>query len=285
MKVKLLEPYGYCFGVKNGLNQLYKIKKDYQDYKIHILGPFVHNKFTNTSLLKDGFIIFESTEKCDQLEYINKLDNNKDIIIFGLHGYYKQVLDLLIARKFIYFDICCKFVRHNLDIVKNKNNTNYFIIGNENHMEIKYLLSFLDKNYLVNNYEKLDKNKNYVLLNQTTMSIDTYDSCLDKLNKFIKNKERNICVEPAKRYEIFKEHLLNNTYDYVFLVGDKTSANTNNLLEIYYKTTKNNNISIVTTLNEVEEINFNNVVKVLVLSGTSSDDNVVLSIYNYLKTK
>ena len=117
------------------------------------------------------------------------------------------------------------------------------------------------------------------------MSIDTYDSCLDKLNNFIKNKERNICVEPAKRYEIFKEHLLNNTYDYVILVGDKTSANTNNLLEIYYKTTKNNNISIVTTLNEVEKINFNNVGKVLVLSGTSSDDNVVLSIYNYLKTK
>ena len=151
MKVKLLEPYGYCFGVKNGLSQLYKIKKDYQDYKIHILGPFVHNKFTNTSLLKDGFIIFESTEKCDQLEYINKLDNNKDIIIFGLHGYYKQVLDLLIARKFIYFDICCKFVRHNLDIVKNKNNANYFIIGNENHMEIKYINNILDNNYLVKN--------------------------------------------------------------------------------------------------------------------------------------
>ena len=152
-------------------------------------------------------------------------------------------------------------------------------------MEIKYLLSFLDNNYFVNNYEKLDKNKNYVLLNQTTMSIDTYDSCLDKLNNFIKNKERNICVEPSKRYEIFKEHLLNNTYDYVFLVGDKTSANTNNLLEIYYKSTKNNNISIVTTLNEVEKMNLNNVGKVLVLSGTSSDDNVVLSIYNYLKTK
>ena len=31
MKVKLLEPYGYCFGVKNGLSQLYKIKKDYHD--------------------------------------------------------------------------------------------------------------------------------------------------------------------------------------------------------------------------------------------------------------
>lgn len=79
MKVKLLEPYGYCFGVKNGLSQLYRIKKDYHDYKIHILGPFVHNKFTNTSLLKDGFIIFESTEKCDQLEYINKLDRKSHV--------------------------------------------------------------------------------------------------------------------------------------------------------------------------------------------------------------
>ena len=33
------------------------------------------------------------------------------------------------------------------------------------------------------------------------------------------------------------------------------------------------------------KMNLNNVGKVLVLSGTSSDDNVVLSIYNYLKTK
>lgn len=285
MEVTLLEPFGYCFGVKNGLKQLETIKNNNFGYKIHILGPFVHNSYTNEQLINQGFIIFKSTILKDQIKYIKTLSKDNDIVVFALHGHYKEVLDLLNELNIKYFDISCHFIKHNLDIVQNNPSNQYFIVGDANHIEIKYLTSFLNFNYILNDYSKLSVNTPYTLLNQTTTEETKLNEALDNLKKYdIDFSNKNLCIAPYERYSIFKKHLENNIYDYVFIIGDKTSANTNNLLNIYYLSTKLDNIGIFTTLEEIKSLDLNKYKKVLVLSGTSSDNEVILSIYNYLKT-
>lgn len=52
MKVDVLEPKGYCAGVKNAINIALKAKKEHPSQNVYILGHLVHND-TTINLLKE----------------------------------------------------------------------------------------------------------------------------------------------------------------------------------------------------------------------------------------
>ena len=67
-------------------------------------------------------------------------------------------------------------------------------------------------------------------------------------------------------------------------MGSKNSSNTISLLNIYYKTTKNENIMLVNSLDEVKKMNFNKNYKYIITSGTSTPNSIVESIYKYIRS-
>ncbi len=285
MNIKVLEPYGYCFGVKNALNKINEIIDNNKNKEIILVGPLVHNRNTNDILINKGVNIIDNLDENYLLSYFKNIDTIDKIIVFSCHGNYKKLKDYIIERNFTYFDLVCPIVDKNIKIINNSDFDKLIFIGNKNHIESKYLFSYTNKEIIdILNFKNDNKSK-YLVLNQTTCPISSYEENIININNF-KNIEvyKNICLEPYKRYENLKIEIENNKYDFVFVVGDTTSANTKNLLNLYQNTTKLNNIKIINDFKDIFNFNFNNDMSLLILSGTSASNEDVLGVVNYLKT-
>ena len=44
MEVKVLKPIGYCFGVVNAISLALKVKNEFKDKNVKVLGYLVHNE-------------------------------------------------------------------------------------------------------------------------------------------------------------------------------------------------------------------------------------------------
>ena len=44
MKIDIIQPSGYCFGVMNAINEAIKIKENYPFNNVYVLGELVHNE-------------------------------------------------------------------------------------------------------------------------------------------------------------------------------------------------------------------------------------------------
>ena len=55
MYVKLLEPYGYCFGVNKAIEILFDIQKRYINNDIYLFGELIHNSFFVEELKKKNY--------------------------------------------------------------------------------------------------------------------------------------------------------------------------------------------------------------------------------------
>ena len=44
MKIDIIQPSGYCFGVMNAINEAIKIKKNNPFNNVYVLGELVHNE-------------------------------------------------------------------------------------------------------------------------------------------------------------------------------------------------------------------------------------------------
>lgn len=281
MNVKLLEPYGYCFGVKNALKQINKIIDIYKTSHIVLIGPLVHNKNTNDLLKSKGVEIVENLDENFLLDYLNNI-NDQTIIVFSCHGHFKSLENVLIARKIKYFDLVCPIVNKNIVKLKENNKKYVYFIGDKNHIESKYLFSYCEK--IETDFKQIQNNA--LILNQTTIKSDDYFKAIKNFDNVSEVEIfKNICNEPFNRYESLKKICKKEKFDYVFVVGDSTSANTKNLLNIYQISTNSTNIKIINDKKELESFDFLKISNVLVLSGTSTSNSDVLDVYNYIKTK
>lgn len=285
MNIKVLEPYGYCFGVKNALNKINEIINNNKNKEIILVGPLVHNRNTNDILINKGVNIIDNLDENYLLSYFKNIDTINKIIVLSCHGNYKKLKDYIIERNFTYFDLVCPIVEKNIKKINNSDFDKLIFIGNKAHIESKYLFSYTNKEIIdILNFKNDNKTK-FLILNQTTCPLSSYEESIKNINNF-KNIEayKNICLEPYKRYENLKNEIKNNKYDFVFVVGDTTSANTKNLLNLYQNTTKMNNIKIINDFKDILDFNFNSNMSFLILSGTSASNEDVSGVINYLKT-
>lgn len=214
MIIKRIEPQGYCFGVINALKIINEAINNYS--RVYVLGNIIHNKEVNKDLVNKGAIILDK----------NSIIPNDGVVVLTAHGTSPIVKNNLTN----FIDATCPYIKkiHEL-IAQTKNDIIY--IGKENHPETNAVLDY--KNiHLVTSFEDLNNLKviNPILLNQTTLSI----LFLDKMTKSIINKYPNviiydkICDATRKR----QEAVLNAQFDVLFVVGDKSSSNANELAKL-----------------------------------------------------
>ncbi len=231
MEVILAKSAGFCFGVKLAVDCVYEKSKD---DKIYTYGPIIHNKNVVKDLEKQGVEIIESLEK----------DINGKVVIRS-HGVPPSVYRLLEEKNIQYLDCTCPFVKkiHRIVDENYKNGKSIIIIGNKNHPEIIGINGFCDNTALIANsleeFEKLniEDNKEYVLVSQTTFDTTIFE----KLLNIIKNNNikvfNTICSATNDRQ---KEALqLSKQVDYMIVLGDVNSSNTQKLYEICKKNCEN----------------------------------------------
>ncbi len=229
MEIILAENAGFCFGVERALRQTYEEAKT---CKVSTYGPLIHNKFVTDDLFNKGVNIVDDLEKFD-----------KEKLIIRSHGVSKKIFKTMEEKNISYTDCTCPYVTK----IHKKVNKAYeegkeiIIIGNKNHPEIIGISGWADDNcIIIDSIDEIEENifleeKKYYLVAQTTFNKETFE----KIKKILKNKIKNIEIEDticsATTNRQQSAINLSNKVDYMIVIGDKKSSNTNKLYEICKK--------------------------------------------------
>ncbi|MEX1001890.1 MAG: 4-hydroxy-3-methylbut-2-enyl diphosphate reductase [Crocinitomicaceae bacterium] len=102
--------FGFCFGVKNAIEIVYKILADHPDKRIYLISEIIHNPFVNTDLQSKGVQLIQETNG-KQITPWSDISKN-DIVIIPAFGTSLSVMDKLkqIGSELITYDTTCPFV-------------------------------------------------------------------------------------------------------------------------------------------------------------------------------
>lgn len=273
------EKMGFCFGVKNAVDSCYELVSQFPDRDKYILGMVVHNKIVVKEMENLGFKIVTEEEI---LEDKDNLKEN-DILIIRAHGTTRQILNKLIDKKINIIDATCIFVKKIKEILveEEKQGNEIIFIGDENHPEVKGIISYGEKVKVFKDIEQfknfdVDVNKNYVLLTQTTLNKSKFQKLVDYIDEKYRNIKiyNRICGATGERQEATKN--LAKKVDVMIVIGDLKSSNSKKLLEVALEYNKNSYLIQNEDELRLEDINGAN--SIGITAGASTPESIIEKI-------
>ena len=284
MKIDIIQPSGYCFGVMNAINEAIKIKENYPFNNVYVLGELVHNEDVISFL--NNHDIHTLVVNNNEEEILKNLNTN-DILIFSAHGHNEKLDELLKNKKITFFDTTCKNVRKNLDLIKENMDKGIIYIGKENHAETKAAISISNKVILYDLDKGLDFSKitfkEPIIINQTTLSFLELNNIHKEILENI--PKANIIDEICPVTRIRQENIINlkKDYDLLIIIGSKTSSNTNKLYELALKYHQNKKVLMIGSKKDLFNLNLSNYEHVAIFSGTSTPNEIINEVKQYLE--
>ena len=270
---------GFCFGVKNAVDNT--VEELNNNEKVYCLGELVHNKQVTEELVDKGVIFIEDIKQA----------KNKAII--RAHGVptsvYEEARKLDIELK----DLTCPKVIaiHKLAIKYSKEDYYIFLVGQKIHPETIGTASFCGEySSIIESMEDIENEvKNYkesklqkaVVLAQTTISLEKFNSIVDELKKYFENIEikNTICASTKQRQEETKE--ISKTVECMIIVGGKHSSNSNKLYEIAKKNC--NEVFFVETKEELDIEKIKRLKSVGIMAGASTPQKSIEEVIDIIK--
>lgn len=284
MKIDIIQPSGYCFGVMNAINEAIKIKENYPFNNVYVLGELVHNEDVISFL--NNHDIHTLVVNNNEEEILKKLNTN-DILIFSAHGHDEKLDELLKNKKITFFDTTCKNVKKNLDLIKENIDKGIIYIGKENHAETKAAISISNKVVLYELDKGLDFSKitfkEPIIINQTTLSFLELNNIHKEILENI--PKANIIDEICPVTRIRQENIINlkKDYDLLIIIGSKTSSNTNKLYELALKYHQNKKVLMIGSKKDLFNLDLSNYQHVAIFSGTSTPNEIINEVKQYLE--
>ena len=282
MNITLLNPHGYCYGVKRALQTVKDAINDKNVKKpIYLLGNLIHNKYVTKELENLGVITINSKNRT-RLEMLD--DINEGTVIFSAHGVSDEVILKAKSKGLNYIDATCPNVLLIHKRIKEhlSNGDIVIYIGNEFHPECEGVLG-LSKNIFLYS-DKLDlsqfKDKTVYITNQTTLSIIDLKSTFNHIESILPNAiiDNKICLATTKR----QEALLNQNADLCVVVGDTLSSNSKKLKEVSEKYGHIPAI-LVETYKDLDKNDFKNKNNVVVTAGASTPEELTNDVIQKLQ--
>lgn len=280
--IKTILPIGYCFGVKNTLDNVKKLANNNPTKDIVLFSAPVHNKNAIDDLLKIGNIFM--------LKDYKKKNNNDSILVFSAHGHTSKQEQFAKENGFKIYDSICPFLMfRNKSVLKDLDSFDrIYVIGDEKHPETESLLSLKQGIVCLNPNNKIilekDDLSKVLVIYQSTINVDSFNLLNEELKKTFKNLTViSVCPECANRFNNLDKIAFNQN-DLIIIVGDKTSANTTSLFEKAKTKLDSKRVLFILNVDELKKvplpININNI---YLTSGTSASLEDVTSISNYLE--
>ena len=280
--IKTILPIGYCFGVKNTLDNVKKLANNNPTKDIVLFSAPVHNKNALDDLLKIGNIFM--------LKDYKKKNNNDSILVFSAHGHTSKQEQFAKENGFKIYDSICPFLMfRNKSVLKDIDSFDkIYVIGDGKHPETESLLSLKQGIVCLNPNNKIilekDDLSKVLVIYQSTINVDSFNLLNEELKKTFKNLTViSVCPECANRFNNLDKIAFNQN-DLIIIVGDKTSANTTSLFEKAKTKLDSKRVLFILNVDELKKvplpININNI---YLTSGTSASLEDVTSISNYLE--
>ncbi len=225
MNIEVSDYTGACKRCEKALNLVYEIYEREQNsehpkniclYKDIIDNPKVHQEFQEL-----GIIFLDNiADAC-----------SNDIVILGLFGSNKKVIDYLEANNIEYYDpVCDKFKAIYTNILEYyQKGYEIVIVGNKESAEVKVLNSYCeDQGLIITKEEDLENisetKKKYVVI-ENSLHKKEYNTLIEKIKNKYSNLEiiveDNIC--PIFKKVSDNARVISLGKDYVFIIGSKTS--------------------------------------------------------------
>ncbi len=273
MKVIKVTPQGYCYGVVRAINIAKKAAAT-QQKPIYILGDIVHNELVSSYLKTIGVNTIENkgVSRLDLLE-----DINEGTVIFTAHGVSPLVREKAKQKSLNMIDATCPEVMSTQESIEKYLDMDYSIIfiGKKGHPEAEACIeinrektSFISKLDDINNITFNDSK--YFIAYQSTLNTDDLSDISKTLEKVLENKivvnNHTVCEATKARQQAIKDL---KDVDFLIVVGDKNSNNSNKLVEISINHDKIPAKRIM-SVNELDLETFKEVKCIAITSGAST---------------
>jgi len=278
IKVEKAAGTGFCFGVKRTINIL---EKSAADGPVETLRAVVHNKQVLQKLADCGVTVTNTVEGI----------KGKRLAI-GAHGVGPDVIKKINDGGITIIDTTCRSVHRAQQIAEKFSRDGFFIVvyGDAEHPEVKGILSWADNKGIATRDAdaiaaiKPFPNRIGVLAQTTSVPQDFIAFVKDLFDKaFIKNSEIHvvdtICHDIRQRQNAAQK--LARRVDLMFVVGDRTSANTNRLAELCSKLTKT---YLIETADELKTTWLKGHKHIGVTGGASTAEETINEVVERLKS-
>jgi len=286
MIVKDIRPRGFCKGVHFAIEKVKQVLAT-DDYPrpIYILGYIVHNKHVVDELTELGAITLDD-HLVSRLDLIDAIDQGT--IIISAHGTPIDVIEKIKEKGLSLVDATCQDVYVTHDLIKAYLNKDYRVIyiGKKNHPETNASLSLGDDVYLVEKVEDIETlniKEPIFVTNQTTFSIKD----IFNIHQALKEQYEDIVIteEICNATRIRQNAIIQANSDDVdlsYIVGDKRSNNSRNLVKISENFT-HTKTKLIQSLNDINPEDLKGVKLVTVSSGASTPEHLTKAVIEYLK--
>lgn len=274
MKVEIIRPYGFCYGVKRAFEIVKKAQNKHHDKEIYILGLLVHNDLILNKL---------ESEKVKTVYSIEDIPNDQ-VVIFSAHGHKKELDEIAKNKNLIIYDATCDRVARVFDLIKktSEKNRDIIYVGVKGHQECETALSLGENIYLYDIHDGFKKDvslRNPLVINQTSIDIKSLSEAHDDIKNKYPSAEFSDEICDVTRIRQNNVLRLEKDVDYIIVLGDTKSSNTTRLFEL----AKENYQDItVKMLNDVKDLDIE-VIKnrnhIVITSGTSTPDELCDEIY------
>ncbi|MFC2046855.1 4-hydroxy-3-methylbut-2-enyl diphosphate reductase [Chloroflexota bacterium] len=236
MQIEKADEIGLCFGVRRTIDILEGVTRECGG--VETLGGVVHNQQVLQRLAEMGIRVVKNAD-----------DIQGNIVAIGSHGISPQLEEEIRARHIDIINTTCPFVHRAQIAARRLAETGFFVIiyGDVDHPEVKGILGWAKNRGMVTLDEKFIAKIEHVprrlgVLSQTTQIPAHFNEFTKKLIDTIFTRDSElriidtICHDIRKRQAAALE--LANRVDLMLVIGGRSSANTNRLVELCSTVTK-----------------------------------------------
>ena len=241
MKIIIGKTSGFCYGVKNAVEQTRKQLTEHKESKeiIYCLGELVHNRQVIENLEKQGMQVIE------KLEDIPEPQGKK--VIIRAHGVPKPIYEKAKELGISLIDLSCPNVLAIHKIAQNYQEQDFYLfyVGEKAHPESIGTISFCGDNVsIIEDLEQVEEaiqklaqsgKEHLLLFAQTTFSLEKFEKIVemvkDRLKQDVKVIVKNTICNATKLRQEETEKIANQV-DAMIIIGGKNSANTKKLFDI-----------------------------------------------------
>ena len=229
--IEVAETAGFCFGVRRAVDIAEKLGKD--GINACTIGPIIHNAHVVSHLEDLGVPSVNSPGEVP----------GGALAVIRSHGVAESVYRELEEKKIKYTDATCPYVMRIHNIVKEKFSEGFesVIVGKKEHPEVLGIAGQCENAEIVGSEKEMSEllknrkdleNKRVCVVAQTTIGRKIWESCVKNLKKVCTNCEifDTICLATHKRQT--EAASLAAKSDVMVVIGDRTSSNTQELVEI-----------------------------------------------------
>jgi 4-hydroxy-3-methylbut-2-enyl diphosphate reductase len=231
MQIILANPRGFCAGVERAIAIVERAIEKF-GAPIYVRHEVVHNQFVCDDLRAKGAIFIEELDQVPA----------GSTVIFSAHGVSKAIRAEAEMRGLKVFDATCPLVtKVHLEVARmHKEGREIIMIGHKGHPEVEGTMGQSPEGmHLVETPEDVatltvgDATR-LAYVTQTTLSVDDAEKVVSALRQrfpqIIGPKRDDICYATQNRQDAVKA--LTRETDAVFVVGSKSSSNSNRLREV-----------------------------------------------------